>query len=241
MEETDLLKLNDDELEKVWMDGFQKWMNESRQSNNVANDYEGQQLIYSRFAKIYDKAIEIEKYSGPKRISDVIASLYPNNLKINVLDYGCGTGLVADFMSKKGYCNIDGLDCNQDLLSVTASKKKSRHLFKGSNSDGIEIIADKLYDVICSTGVFFLSSSHPGTGCIKDLCRIIKPGGFLIILTKVEYLGFSFVDMSVIDQLEHDGILKKIKEEKFEGYRQPFQFEKDLHSMGVIFMYQISS
>ena len=230
---------NDEELESVWIADFHEWFSESRKCKNIDNDYNGQQSIYSRFALVYDKAIDIENYTGPRRISEKIVSLYPDQKNIDILDYGCGTGLVADFLFAQGYSDIDGFDCNQDLLDVSASKKHTRKHILGRNTEGLETIEDNFYDVICSTGVFFLSHSHPNMSCFKDLCRLIRPGGYLLILTKLEYLSTSYVDMTVVDQLEKDGILKRKQEEQFEGYRQPFKHEVDPKSMGVLLSYEI--
>ena len=230
---------NDKELETIWINGYHKLMDETRKCDNVDEEYDNQQSLYSKFAQVYDKALVIENYSGPARICEKILSLYVNNKNINILDYGCGTGLVADFLFDKGFRNIDGYDCNQELLDISACKNHTRKYFCGRDTQGLETIADNFYDVVCSTGVFFLSQSHPGTECFKDLCRIIKPGGLLIVLTKVAYLSQSYVDMTIVDQLECDGILKIKEKEEFVGYRQAFEFEDDSESMGVILTYEI--
>ena len=63
----------------------------------------------------------IESYSGPSRIANKIASMYKPD-ETSVLDFGCGTGLVADYLFEHGFRNVDGYDCNKDLLDVAREK-----------------------------------------------------------------------------------------------------------------------
>ena len=88
-------EMNDEELEKVWMDGFQIYMDNARKSKNADEEFAKQQDVYSQFANVYDEAIRIEKYSGPGRIAAKVKELFAREedlSSIKVLDYGCGTG-----------------------------------------------------------------------------------------------------------------------------------------------------
>ena len=50
-------------------------------------------------ANLYDNGIlNLDKYTGHQQISKKINSLFPNDKEIKILDYGCGTGLVAEYL-----------------------------------------------------------------------------------------------------------------------------------------------
>ena len=39
---------------------------------------------------------------------------FPDN--INIIDFGCGTGLIGKYLAKSGYKNIVGLDISPNML-----------------------------------------------------------------------------------------------------------------------------
>lgn len=239
MESKPVTYKDDKELEEIWMNGFQKWMDESRKSVSVNSEYEKQQAIYTEFATLYDEALRVEACMGPVKISEKINQLFAENKEVKILDFGCGTGLVADNLKKFGFLNIDGVDCNQGMLDVAAGKNVMSKLILGKSAEGLKDISSDSYDMVCSAGVFFLSSSHPGTDCFKELCRITKKGGTLIILTKSSYLNEPYVNLETISKLEKEGVLTICPKELFEGYRKPFEFEADPKSMGAILRYKV--
>lgn len=231
---------NDEELEKVWMDQFQVYMDNARKSQSVDEEYSKQQDVYSKFAKAYDDAIRIEKYSGPERIAKKVSDLLPDSKDINILDYGCGTGLVGDNLHALGYQNVDGLDPNSELLEESKQKGKMKNFYQmKSTDDHVAAFKAESYNVITSAGTFFLSASHPGFETIKILSRMVKKGGYIILLIKNAYLDCPFVDHSVIPQLEKEGVIKSYPKELFDGYRQAFKHEDDAKSTGAFLVYQV--
>lgn len=229
---------NDEELEKVWMEDFQEFMDQARKAKNSNEEFAKQQEIYNKYAETYDRAVGIELYSGPEKIADRVNQFYPDNKDINILDYGCGTGLAADHMAKLGFKNIDGLDPNKGLLDAARKKGVMKNYYQLRSDESHSEISGSSYDVVCSTGAFFLSSSHPGFECVKELCRLIKPNGYLIILTKNAYLECDYVDHSKISDLEKEGVLKSFPKELYAGYRKTFEFEEDQKSTAAILIYQ---
>jgi len=224
---------------KEWTDEFTAAMVNTRSSDYSSDEFKALQDVYTKFSKDYDNNVSQDQYTGPPRLADKIASLYPEEKEIKILDFGCGTGLVADALSVKGFTNIDGTDCNQGLLDVAESKGIIKKLIFSKDADGLKEIPSDSYDLVCSSGCFFLSSTHPTMSCIPDLVRIIRPGGYLVILTKNIYLSFDYVDFSIIDKLEKKNIIKSFPKETFPGYRKPFEFESDNKSMGAILKYKV--
>ena len=230
---------NDKELDELFTKDFQESFAKARECNTNVEEFEIQQSVYSKFAEVYDEAVRIEKYSGPQHISEKVNSLFESKKDIDILDFGCGSGLVADHLTKFGFKHVDGLDCNQELLGVAKRKNVMREYILSKDTVGVNAVSPNTYDVVCASGVFFLTPTHPGTNCFPELCRIIRPGGYLVILTKNTYLYCDYVDYSIVIDLEKKGILKSFPKETYEGYRQTYEFEEDKKSMAAVLVYKI--
>merc|ERR1711907_817261 len=53
-----------------------------------------------------------------------------NQLKMNILDIGCGKGFIGEYLKLDGFCNITGIDCSKNLLQIAQGKKSYKHLEK---------------------------------------------------------------------------------------------------------------
>lgn len=75
--------------------------------------------MYNEFASVYDKLIDID-YT---KISQFYSSLFKKiGIKPHiVLDLGCGTGTLANEMSKLGF-DVLGVDLSDEMLSLAKSK-----------------------------------------------------------------------------------------------------------------------
>ena len=227
----------DAEFFKVWVTTFHERMALARQNASMC-EYEMQQELYREFATRYDRAISLENYSGPSKIAEKINDLiFDKNIKI--LDYGCGTGLVSEYLVKFGFSKIDGVDANQEMLNSAKEKNTMNKLILGRNTEGLKDISSNEYDIVCSAGTFFLSSTHPGTECFREICRIVKSGGYFVLLTKQSYLNCSYVDWSVVERLEREHVLELVSKETYEGYRMHFQNEPGTQSVGIIFTFRV--
>ncbi|XP_047125722.1 putative methyltransferase GWCH70_2453 [Hydra vulgaris] len=228
---------SDEEFFKLWMSSFQESMEKARQ-RTCSFEYEMQQNLYRDFASKYDKAISLESYSGPSKIAEKINDLvFDKNIKI--LDYGCGTGLVSEYLIKFGFSEIDGVDANQEMLNSAKAKGTMNKLILGRNEEGLKNISSNEYDIVCSAGTFFLSATHPGTECFREICRIIKSGGYFILLTKQSYISCSYVNWSIVEELEKEHVLEIVSKEPYEGYRKHFPNEQDTQSTGIIFTFRV--
>ena len=77
---------------------------------------------YDGMADRYDKYLEVLGYPDPDSITEAIHDVckVPVDAKIN--DFGCGTGLIADVLAKKGYTHIDGCDASPGMLELAKEK-----------------------------------------------------------------------------------------------------------------------
>lgn len=232
---------NEEVLKEVWSREYQDIIIESRQhgEEDIEMEFEKQQQLYTKYSKIYDTVLRVTEVYAPYRLAEKIKNLYKDNKDIKILDFGCGTGPVADNLKTFGFTDIDGADCNQDLLDIAREKNVMKKLFVGRGVEGLLDIPSDTYDVVCATGVFFGAVSYPGTECFEEISRIIKSGGQLIILAKYSYLTESYIDYDRIKKLEEKGVMKSLPYEIYAGYRTRYECESDAKSRAIFMRYAV--
>ncbi len=65
----------------------------------------------------YNKDMVVWKYEAPQNTASLL-NKYSIDKKINILDAGCGTGLVGKELKKYGYSNLTGVDFSQSMLDL---------------------------------------------------------------------------------------------------------------------------
>lgn len=105
--------------------------------------------------------------------------------KLKILDAGCGTGLLAKKLEQFG--EVVGIDTSSE--AVKFSKKRGVKVIKGSVND--LPFKNNLFDLITCIDVIY----HRGVDdqkAIKELFRVLKPGGILILrVAAINYLKSS--------------------------------------------------
>ena len=65
----------------------------------------------------YNKDMVVWNYEAPKNTA-FLFNKHAMNKKINIIDAGCGTGLVGKELKKYGFNNLTGVDFSQDMLDL---------------------------------------------------------------------------------------------------------------------------
>lgn len=116
------------------------------------------------------------KYKLPKQVAERIKASYPD-LKLNVLDLGCGTGLLGACLGR-----IDGFLIGVDLSEqMTAQAIRHNVYDRFHHVNVLDALAEtpaSLYDVIAALDVFIYVGDM--AGAIPNAHRILVPGGRLI-------------------------------------------------------------
>ena len=133
--------------------------------------------LYDGLADLYDQHVVAGlKYKLPREVAGVINQRYPDRT-LNVLDLGCGTGLLGACLGR-----IDGA-----LIGVEISPKMieqaGRHgVYDRFHSvDLVEALREtpaSLYDVIAALDVFIYVGDL--SGAIPDAYRVLRDGGHFI-------------------------------------------------------------
>ena len=123
------------------------------------------------------------------------------NKNINILDAGCGSGLVGIELQKYGYTKITGADFSQEMLN----------LIPQSIYQKLELIdlneklkyKDNLYDAITCVGTF--TYGHVKAHALNELIRVLKKKG-LICFTINEGIYLEYQFDKKMEQLSNDNL-----------------------------------
>ncbi len=119
-----------------------------------------------------------------------------------VLDAGCGPGLLAVELARRGF-EVHGLDFSAGMLAEAAHYQaavlpSSRLPLVQGNIEGLPY-GDGTFDLVCSAGVIeYLAGDEP---CLLEFGRVLRPGGFLIVSTTKKGAPVSWLD-PVVDALK---------------------------------------
>ena len=131
---------------------------------------------YKQWAGDYDKdTLGAMGYVGPH----VATSMLDNHLaskSSRVLDAGCGTGLVGEYLQRMGYDNVDAMDFSKDMLDEAEKKGVYRNLFQEDMNRDLAI-PDDSYDATICVGTF--TYAHVGPRAFDELVRVTRPGGHI--------------------------------------------------------------
>jgi predicted TPR repeat methyltransferase len=158
--------------------------------------------IYDDWAQDYDDDLINEfGYLSPQLAADILFT-ESNDPSIEIIDYGCGTGLVGEALQDKGFKCIDGIDISAGMLSRAKQKQAYRRLMRGDLTVKLTL-ADDSYDAGVCIGS--MGAGHVGAQHTRELLRPIKPDGlFIIVMNGAYYESGGFEHQ--FRQLEVDGV-----------------------------------
>ena len=176
--------------------------------------------LYDDWAKSYDSdmAETSQDYVGPAiATAHVLSSLnvpaIPPNVEI--LDAGCGTGLVGIHLAKVGATAIDGIDLSQGMLDVARKTGAYRDLATADLSGPIQFPNGKYGVVVC---VGTLTQGHVGPEAFDELVRVTQHGGF-VVATVLDAIWQPEGYEGKVNALQKEGKVKLVSAE-IEDYRR---------------------
>lgn len=167
----------------------------------TADNHEDLMDAYKDWATDYDgDTVEKFGYVAHEVSARALQKFMPDT-NGNILDAGCGTGLVADVLHQMGYTTMDALDYSQEMLDIAQEKGIYKNYYHADLSKPLNF-DDDTYDAVICVGTF--TYGHVGPKGFDELIRITKPGGricFTIRDGAFEDYGFR----KHMVQLEQDG------------------------------------
>jgi ubiquinone/menaquinone biosynthesis C-methylase UbiE len=137
---------------------------------------EDAQRLYRDWASTYDQHLEQDlHYIAPGMIADVLAEALPDRAA-RILDVGCGTGLVGEYLAGHGFRTIDGLDFSPEMLTRAGDKGCYMRLVEGDLNSVLEI-SSRTYEGVISCGTF--THGHVHANALDEILRVLKRSGLL--------------------------------------------------------------
>lgn len=125
----------------------------------------------------YDVSSRLQRFSGKH-----LMPLLPKRTDLTVLDLGSGTGFFTDLLAST-YENVIGFDISGDMLKYAKSNRNENILWLQGDAHKIPL-QDQSVDFIYSNLV--IQWFDPLDEAIKEMLRVLKPGGLLIFTTLVD-------------------------------------------------------
>lgn len=135
---------------------------------------------YDAWAATYDAEMAQAGYRHPAIAMALLARHCPRGAG-PVLDAGCGTGLVGEWLGLIGYGPLEGLDISSGMLEVARAKRVYAALHCLALGGELPF-GNGAYAAVISTGVF--TTGHVGAEALAALIRVCAAGGVLVLTVK---------------------------------------------------------
>lgn len=176
--------------------------------------------LYQDWASTYDDTmLKGLGYVSPARLAKLVSRVAPDRRAL-VLDVGCGTGLLALELARRGYSRLEGLDVSAEMLEAAGARGLFGPLHAADLTRPLPM-PDGTYDIVACSGTF--THGHIGSECLEELMRVLKAGGVLACTVHRDVwtdLGFERAFAS----LEAQGRLERLALEPgtyYENAREP--------------------
>jgi len=153
------------------------------ENGSAANEHAGRvREMFSNIAKRYDLLNHLLSANVDKRWRRRVATRVRNKLPssgANVLDVACGTGDLSLTLFETTGARVVGTDFCRPMLAVAAGKTSSQvPLIEG---DALQLpFRNGSFDA--ATIAFGLRNLSSVEGGLAELCRVLKPGGWVAVL-----------------------------------------------------------
>ena len=146
----------------------------------------------------FNKDMTEWNYQAPQNTVKLFDQYTPNK-NINILDAGCGSGLVGIELKKYGYTKITGVDFSQEMLNLIP-QNIYQNLRLTDLNEKLKF-TDNFYDAITCVGTF--TYGHVKAHALDEMIRIIKKDG-LICFTINEGIYLEYAFDKKIEQLSNN-------------------------------------
>jgi SAM-dependent methyltransferase len=135
--------------------------------------------VFSAYAKYYELLYKDKDYDAEAGYVDRLIQEHCSGSKATILELGCGTGLHASLLARKGYA-VDGVDRSETMVQQARQRATgSARFFLG---DACAFVGDKSYDVVISLFhvLSYQTSNEQAAAFLETVARNLQPGGTAI-------------------------------------------------------------
>ncbi|WP_345065844.1 tetratricopeptide repeat protein [Acidovorax lacteus] len=135
--------------------------------------------LFDGMAELYDMhMVRSLKYQLPKQVADRLLAMFPDR-RFNVLDLGCGTGLLGVCLGKPVEGFLIGVDYSRNMIAQAARHKVYERFHTVNVHDALRETPEGLYQVVAALDVFPYAGDL--TDAIPHARRVLAPGGWLVL------------------------------------------------------------
>lgn len=138
------------------------------------------ELTFDGFANSYENVLGRLNYCGPQLVQDFLATRDIPAASLNVLDLGCGTGLVGEVL-KPHIRELSGVDLSGAMLNLAAAKGLYHHLHKSDITDYLLASPDRHDLITCMDTLTYMGRLDK---IIALIHQKLKTGGMLLFSTE---------------------------------------------------------
>jgi predicted TPR repeat methyltransferase len=156
--------------------------------------------IYDEWAPVYDGDLASWGYEAPTVAVGLLAARTSQDDQI--VDMGCGTGLVGVELAARGYHDVVGIDVSSESLDIAAESTHYRAVAEHDLTSLPTGILDATFGGLICVGVMTYLPEVEAT--CREFCRIVEPGGTIVVTQRSDL----FVDRdthAAFERLERDG------------------------------------
>ena len=107
----------------------------------------------------------------------------------NILDVGCGTGLLGQELKSYNFKKLQGIDISELSLKTAKKLQIYENLLKVELGRKL-VFENAFFDALVATGVF--TRNQVPLNAFDELIRILKPKGFFVIVLRIEDSDFYY-------------------------------------------------
>ena len=156
-----------------------------------------------------------------EKVHDQIIKKFGDNKNIEILDAGCGTGGMMDFLLKQGYNNIKGFDYSVDAVSFC--RERNLCVQQIDITDFENRFSNETFDVIINNDVVYQFEDTSIKRIYSTFQMILKTGGLLITNNNAFDIFYGTHDIAV-------GGKQRFKFANFQQTTKGLSFEIIYHS-----------
>ena len=151
---------------------------------------EDNRRLYAAWADSYnDTFIKANSYVYPRRVAELFAKNIPVSGYTDVIDIGCGTGAVGNFLARfRPDLIIDGFDISPEMLAQAAQTRRIDNSPVYRNLQEVDLtsaLPNKTYSAMTSAGTF--THGHLGPETLLRLINLVDIDGWFVIGINAEH------------------------------------------------------
>ena len=152
-------------------------------------------MSYARLSQVYDALMQDVPYTVWTNFFEQMVELYGCNvnMKLDVLDLGCGTGRFLLYLAKNGHHSI-GIDLSEEMLAVADENLQNAQVYVPLMVQSMDdFMVNQSFDVVTifCDGFNYLPNLEAVYATFRQVYKHLRSGGILLFDVHTPYKMYS--------------------------------------------------